>query len=136
MLLLKPQEAKFIDTARSVIGVPWRHRGVTRTGLDCIGLIIYCAKEAELLAVDFKVESYSTFPRPELMLKELGKIANRSSYVRPGGVLLFHRQNLVHLAIVSGYDTIIHADRDHGAVVEVPRTAPWDRYNYSFWEFK
>ena len=32
--------AKAIAEARSYIGVPWRHRGRSRFGIDCIGLIV------------------------------------------------------------------------------------------------
>jgi len=32
--------AKSIAEARSYIGTPWRHRGRSRFGIDCIGLIV------------------------------------------------------------------------------------------------
>ncbi len=47
---LKPHEV-----ALSYLGVPFRHRGRTRNGLDCIGLIIMAARECGMEVFDQKV---------------------------------------------------------------------------------
>lgn len=108
---------------------------MTRTGVDCIGLILFCAKEAGLLRPEYSVESYGIHPKPAKLLIELQRIATRKVDKAPGGVVFFSEHNLVHLAIYSGPNKIIHADRGHGFVVEVPWTAPWNKYKSSYWEF-
>ena len=51
---------KFIETARSMIGAKWRHRGRKPWAVDCVGLVIL-----SLASVDFPVKDkndYSRFP--------------------------------------------------------------------------
>lgn len=35
---------KFVEAARSFLGVKWKHMGRSRNGLDCVGLLIESAK--------------------------------------------------------------------------------------------
>lgn len=41
-----------LDLARSYIGVPWKHKGRTRTGIDCIGVPYVVGKELGLHTYD------------------------------------------------------------------------------------
>lgn len=36
-----------VEAARTYIGVPWKHMGRSRRGLDCAGLLIVAAKDAK-----------------------------------------------------------------------------------------
>ena len=40
----------FVAAARGYVGVPWRHLGRSRTGVDCIGLVLLAARETAALA--------------------------------------------------------------------------------------
>lgn len=39
MRLTAKQRRVVVETARSYLGVPWRHQGRTRRGIDCLGLV-------------------------------------------------------------------------------------------------
>lgn len=135
-MLSSKRRNDLVEAARSLINVPWRHRGVTATGVDCIGLVVYAAKRAGVIPEDTKLEAYSTYPRPELLYRELPKFADRTLELQPGNFIFFGRTNLVHIALLSGPNSFIHADRNVGRVSEVPWTAPWDKYPYTIWEFR
>ena len=47
---------QFILEARTWIGVPWRHQGRTRQGIDCVGLLVRVAQDCGMDAID--VTSY------------------------------------------------------------------------------
>lgn len=47
--------------ARSKIGIRWKHQGRTDYGLDCVGLVVVCAKHFNFTQFDFT--RYS--PRPQ-----------------------------------------------------------------------
>lgn len=44
--LINYDAQKAVETARSYIGTRWRHRGRSRYGIDCIGLIVASLKAA------------------------------------------------------------------------------------------
>lgn len=39
-------QKSLIDAARSYVGVKWRHRGRSRHGIDCVGLIVLSCRDA------------------------------------------------------------------------------------------
>lgn len=41
-----------VEAARSYIGVPWKHLGRSRKGVDCAGLLILAVKDAEGIDLD------------------------------------------------------------------------------------
>ena len=41
-----------IAAARAWLGVPWRHQGRTRQGVDCAGLVVLVGREFGLAAYD------------------------------------------------------------------------------------
>ena len=43
-----PTSLDVVATARAYLGVPWRHQGRSRLGLDCAGLIVLTARDLGL----------------------------------------------------------------------------------------
>ena len=105
----------FIATARSMLGVPWRHRGRKPWAVDCVGLVIL-----SLQAVEFEVQDrndYSRFPWNDGLQAALkAHFGKPVSDIKRGDVLLMQFENAdgpCHVAIVAdhvlGGLSIIHA---------------------------
>jgi cell wall-associated NlpC family hydrolase len=47
-----PGRTDIVAAARTYLGVPWRHQGRTRAGLDCAGLIVMVARDLALSDYD------------------------------------------------------------------------------------
>ena len=43
---------RLVAQARSYLGVPWRHQGRTRAGIDCAGLVVLVARDLGLTDYD------------------------------------------------------------------------------------
>ena len=101
----------FIDAARAELGTPWKHQGrIAGSGLDCVGLILHAAKEANAIDRDFDFTNYRREPVPEEMLRWLEVYCREMDTMEPGDVLWLRVANQpTHLAIVSENNTIIHA---------------------------
>lgn len=131
---------QLITAARNLIGVPWRHQGRTRHGLDCIGLVQMAARNAGLdLERDCGIHIPSVYSRaPDSKLHALV-----SQYCRaiekpvPAALLLFQFDNdryPRHFGLMSERDTVIHAEcRVRGQVVEHGLRAHWVRWLHSAW---
>lgn len=52
MTAIDPKARAFVDEARSLLGVKWRHRGRNRMGVDCIGVVAVAGKAAGILCDD------------------------------------------------------------------------------------
>ncbi len=71
---------KFTETARQWIGVPYRHRGTTRSGCDCTGLVIGIATEHGFL-INYKLRQYGRqwnlhAGAGDQMIEELGRFCD------------------------------------------------------------
>ena len=111
--------ADFVAEARTWTGTPWRHQGRFKgLAVDCVGLVLETARA--LGACDFDFTNYERRPNGDLRtycdaLMERIPLAQ----VDAGDVILFAWNNSpVHLAIVTGPDTIIHAFVINRRVVE------------------
>lgn len=63
-----------VDSARSYIGVPFRHQGRhKKAGLDCLGLIVQVARD--LGYVIEEVADYARYPDKDRLLAEVSKYA-------------------------------------------------------------
>lgn len=119
------------EVARRWLGVPFRHQGRNRTGLDCVGLVIMVAKELGIS--DFDIVEYGQQPDPkrmgELLRANLDPIS--FSKIEPGDILWLRIVNdPQHLAIVTQVAPraqMIHALRrpGFGRVVEHGLDAHW-----------
>lgn len=90
---------QFLEAARSWIGVPWVHQGRTRSGIDCVGLIVKSAEECGISVSDRadygRRQSYMQL-RPLLQ-----DYCDRVEYPIPGDIILFKNSSTLHLAVVS-----------------------------------
>ena len=119
--------AAFVTCARSYVGVPWRHLGRSRTGLDCIGMVLLAAREVGVELPD--PAPYAREPQGTRLLEGILGHATRVGDAAPGDVLLF-RLGLYggHVGIASthpawGVPACLHAYAPRRQVVEQPMDA-------------
>jgi cell wall-associated NlpC family hydrolase len=107
--------------AREWLGVPWRHLGRTRAGVDCIGLVLLSCAAAGVTIPD--PAPYAREPQGALLAREILHHADRAP-IEPGAVLLFRMGVYAgHVGIASlhpdrGELSVIHAYAPHRVVVE------------------
>jgi hypothetical protein len=122
-----PLAAAFVTAARGYVGVPWRHLGRSRTGVDCIGLVLLAARD---VGCDLPYPApYAREPQGTRLLEGILAHAERIASVEPGNVLLF-RLGLYggHVGIASvhpawGVPACLHAYAPRRQVVEQPMDA-------------
>lgn len=117
----------FVAAARSYVGVPWRHLGRARTGVDCIGLALLAARDVGIDLPD--PAPYAREPQGTRLLDGILAHAERMATPEPGDVLLF-RMGLYggHIGIASvhpawGVSACLHAYAPRRQVVEQPMDA-------------
>lgn len=118
-----------LEEARSWIGVPWRHQGRNRLGIDCAGLTIVVAWGLRLSK--FNIANYRREPKRDEFIGHFRnnmrekQIADRL----PGDVVLIRDQMFTcHSAIVDKegeQEYIIHAYAKRRKVVREPLTEEW-----------
>ena len=119
----------FIDAARARVGVPFRHRGRTDRGLDCIGLLVVALHAAGRTPQDRR--TYGRAPdRDKLREAVREHFGEPVSEPQPGDVVLMRwTDRPQHVAIVGDYAhgglSLIHSDNAFGAVTEHRYAAPW-----------
>lgn len=121
----RDRRQRFVDATRALVGVPFQFEGRTRGGLDCAGIVALAALDGGLERQrDHRNYSRELKGREFLALwadrMDLLPSANaRPDLALPGDVvLMMHRRDLRHAAILSDRGTIIHASTIRGAVVE------------------
>lgn len=118
----------FVEAARTYIGVPWKHLGRSRRGLDCAGLLIVSVKDSEGVEVEAPTR-YGRNPFQDGLGTYVSKSANLIwsgrkgrcpiDKIKVGDVALMAPASLPrHLAII-GDDpmypfSLIHADGSPG----------------------
>lgn len=117
-----------VTEARKWVGVPYRHQGRSRTGVDCIGLAVLVVRDLGIM--DYDVDGYSRVPSGRMMSRLLAEkcAAVAFSKVEPGDLLhMAFSGQPQHVAIVSntGPARIIHADAVIGRVVEHTLSENW-----------
>lgn len=99
-------------------GVPWRHQGRDRRGVDCAGLLFAVVIEATGVEID--VQNYSRQP-DERTIRKLMKqflIPLYDQEPEPGDIFLLREGHAVcHMGFFTG-DTFIHADVGEKKIVE------------------
>ena len=87
-----------VDTAKRMIGVPYRYGGATPNGFDCSGLVQYSYRAAGVKLPRTSAEQYRS-ARP-VTIRE----------ARPGDLLFFrYDRRISHVAIYLGDDRFVHA---------------------------
>lgn len=109
---------QIIAEARSWLGVPFRHHGRTRLGVDCVGLLV-CVFGA-VIGIREGCLSYGMRPTSEFAFSQIRKFATRitPSEAGPGDVVQMNYDGRsVHFGILSEVG-IIHSTIKTRAVVE------------------
>ena len=118
-----------IAAARRWIGVKWKHQGRTRSGIDCLGLVVLVAKECGIADVDQK--TYSPRPDGKSLVRRFSEEMDKImlTEMQPGDVILFADSIYpCHVAIVSekhGQLHIIHAHATRRQVLEERYAWEW-----------
>lgn len=126
----------FIIEARSYLGTPFRHRGRSRRGIDCLGLIVL-----SFAAVGYDIRDrkyYGRFPERDGLREELiSRFGEPVADLRVGDVVTmrWHQENgvplLNHVGILTPYPHggfgLIHALHSVGYVTEHRLAGPWPR---------
>jgi cell wall-associated NlpC family hydrolase len=119
--------AAIVAQARDYVGVPWRHQGRSRAGVDCVGLVLAVARDFGLPVP--AVDDYGWVPDGARMLAlceaHLQPVAPHAKQL--GDILLINAPRLHlprHVALFAG-ETIIHAYNLARQVVEVNFASPW-----------
>ena len=106
--------ADLVAAARTYLGVPWKHYGRTRNGVDCVGLIVLSLEDAGAPVEDSRV--YGKMHRNGDLMEALRGRADRRVAINrtlPGDVLTFaYGKYQCHVGFVAGKDgqrTVIHA---------------------------
>ena len=115
-----------IADARAWVGVPFRHQGRSRSGIDCIGLL------RELAAAhgytDHDETGYSRLPFDGRMRAVLTQYLDSVSDLLAGDVVLMSFAGAeTHVALYTERGTIIHAYQPRGKVVEHRLDDKWRR---------
>ena len=117
-----------VDEARTWLGVPWRHLGRNRAGIDCVGLGVVVTRALGIS--DYDVASYGRTPVPGLV-DHIRRVMTEIPVtdIRAGDVIALKDSAYpFHVAFVSekyGVTHIIHAHARRRMVVEEPYTGEW-----------
>jgi len=113
-----------VVAARSFLGVPWRHLGRSRGGVDCIGLVLLSLREVGVQIDD--PAPYQREPQGTRLLDGIRAHAAQVARERPGDILLFRMGVYgAHVGIASVHPSwrvpaVVHAYAPHRCVVEQP----------------
>lgn len=117
--------ADIVREARSWLGTAYRHKGRSRAGLDCIGLLVVVGRELDVPHED--QQNYSDYPTAErAIVSVLGRYLELAPPASPwpGSVGLFTDARLpCHCGIFSeryGAIHLIHAMLRRRVVIEEP----------------
>lgn len=130
---------EFVNAARQLVGTPWRHRGRSFDGVDCIGLVMLAGKLAgvDLFALcGIHDRAYSRRPQRELFAL-VERHCRRTQVLHPGCLLLFRfpgDEYARHFGIYTDAGTMIHAEcKTRKAVIEHGYRSQWVSWTHSRW---
>lgn len=113
--------------ARRYLGVPFRHRGRNRAGLDCAGLIVCTLRDLGLMPANYIEHRYARTPHQGLVEDTLEQCCSRIDHHQSGDILLLSfLHNPCHVAFYTE-GAIIHAYEERGKVIEENYDAKWAR---------
>lgn len=133
----KPREKQIVEAARRYLGVPFRHQGRSRLGVDCLGLLVCIARDCDLKHDEKQIflldeVDYGHFPDPKRLYFGLMKVFEPVSRedMHVGDVLLLRIDGQArHLAVVGDYSlgglSLIHAYAPARKVVEHRLDESW-----------
>jgi len=126
------EAAQVVDEARRWVGVPFRHLGRDKNGIDCVGLPIVVGKALSLFPDDFDSGVYGRLPTGQLAAR-IGQHCTPLATVKPGTIIVIQwLVNAAHVAICTG-PNMIHAYETLGRVIEHGYRGRWVRITHSVW---
>ncbi|MFO1152742.1 MAG: NlpC/P60 family protein [Rhodospirillales bacterium] len=136
----RPTRDTIVAAAREYLGVPWRHQGRSRAGLDCVGLLVMVARDLGLS--DYDHRAYARTPATAHGF--VRHFADNMPQVdlagaRPGEVVVLADPVYpCHCGILSerfGVRYLIHASARYRKVAESPYADEWQtkaRFAFAF----
>jgi cell wall-associated NlpC family hydrolase len=124
--------AEITTEARSWLGVPFRHQGRTRNGIDCVGLPIVVCQKLGLIGPSFEITNYGRLPSLELVERLKSHCQPIPAAVAGSLIVIAWTKIAAHVAICTG-ETMIHAYESVGCVVEHGYRGRWIRLTHSTW---
>ena len=118
-----------VAEARTWLGVPWRHQGRSRAGVDCAGLVVLVARALELADHDSKAYGRRAQGQGfvEHFRAHMDGIA--ITQAKPGDVLVFADQAYpCHCGFLTerlGRLHLLHAHATRRQVIEEPYVGEW-----------
>jgi cell wall-associated NlpC family hydrolase len=119
-------KSEIVEEAKTWIDTPFHHQGrlknyinekgeLKKGGVDCAGIIV-----GVLNHFNIKHKDYTGYTREEsshMMLDSLQSSCEKIEELEPGAIVLFWQrrfENTNHIGIMSGFNTLIHADQRPG----------------------
>jgi cell wall-associated NlpC family hydrolase len=121
-----------IAEARGWVGVPYRHQGRSRSGVDCVGLPIVVGQALGMLPPRFEITNYGRLPSLELVQRLQSHCTPLSAAVPGSLIVIAWTKIAAHVAICTG-ESMIHATQNVGRVVEHGYRGRWIRLTHSHW---
>jgi cell wall-associated NlpC family hydrolase len=120
---------RIVAEARSWLGVPWRHQGRTRSGIDCVGLVVCVAHALDLSNYDST--GYSRRAQGQRFVEHFRSNMDGVAIpdAGPGDVLVFADQAYpCHCGFLTerlGHPHLLHAHATRRQVIEEPYAGEW-----------
>lgn len=131
--------ADIVTEARTWMGVPWRHLGRNRQGVDCAGLVVVVAKALGVADYDHTGYTRKAFDHTMLLHFQNNMRQKAIAEGKPGDVLLFADGKFpFHVGMLAErYDalSLVHAYAERRKVVEEQYTGEWPKRALACFEF-
>jgi cell wall-associated NlpC family hydrolase len=121
--------AAIVAEARAWLGVPWRHQGRSRSGIDCVGLVVRVAQA--LLLSDYDSAGYGRRAQGQGFVEHFRSNMDGVAIPEagPGDVLVFaDRAYPCHCGFLTqrlGQPHLLHAHALRRQVIEEPYAGEW-----------
>lgn len=140
MLLDFNQQIAEIAKKYASLKVPYRHRGSSRKGCDCTGLLLAIMKELGFLKT-YKLPLYGVdwnthAGADDRVVKELEKFASKVTRLQVGNIIVFEWKDCPsHVGIYVGQHLFVHCLRNAGKVEKLSLlTKEWKNRTYAIYE--
>jgi cell wall-associated NlpC family hydrolase len=124
-----------VEEARRWVGVPFRHQGRDRNGVDCVGLPIVVLQALGAVPEGFEILDYPRHPFTGDLKQRILKHCTPLPGFVPGCLVgIKWQRTLAHVAIYTHADTLIHALENRKTVIEHGFRGLWrTRYAQGAW---